>query len=252
MKGAAPPPGSVSIVIPAFNEEESVAATVVDFLSSPLVREVLVVDNSSTDRTVQMSREAGARVETVHCAGYGDTIATGLDLATGEILVVTEADHSFRSLDLDALVSELARADLVLGTRTRGRGRADQSAMRGVPRFANKAMAGLVGAMWLGSRVRFTDVGCTFRALRADSWVKMRPWVSSTGPEFSPEMMVAALHIGLSATEVPVAYHHRAGGSSSFSGNYRALSRTALRMLRLVIMRRFGLWPSPTRPIQRP
>ena len=106
----------VSVVIPAYNEEHSIGYVVRDFL--PAVDEVLVVDNSSEDRTAEVARQAGARVETVRLKGYGDTIRHGLDCAEGDILVVAEADYSFRARDLSKLLEYLKDADMVIGTRT--------------------------------------------------------------------------------------------------------------------------------------
>ena len=80
----------VSVVIPAYNEAASIAHVVRDFRDT--VDEVVVIDNSSRDRTAEEARAAGARVETVRLTGYGDTIRHGLERATGDILVVVEAD----------------------------------------------------------------------------------------------------------------------------------------------------------------
>jgi UDP-N-acetylglucosamine diphosphorylase / glucose-1-phosphate thymidylyltransferase / UDP-N-acetylgalactosamine diphosphorylase / glucosamine-1-phosphate N-acetyltransferase / galactosamine-1-phosphate N-acetyltransferase len=106
----------VSVVIPAYNEEQSIGFVVEDF--KDLVDEVLVVNNSSRDNTAQVAAAAGARVETAKLIGYGDTIRYGLDRAIGDILVVVEADHSFKSRALSKLLEYLKDADMVVGTRT--------------------------------------------------------------------------------------------------------------------------------------
>src|SRR5262249_1866557 len=98
----------VSVVIPAYNEEETIGYVVSDVL--PRVDEVLVVDNSSRDRTAEIARSRGARVETVKLKGYGDTIKWGLDHAIGQILIVVEADHSFRAKDVGKMLEYLKDA----------------------------------------------------------------------------------------------------------------------------------------------
>lgn len=226
----------ISLVIPAFNEEESIGYVVRDFRDR--VHEVLVVDNSSRDRTAEVARAEGARVETVKLIGYGDTIRWGLDHAVGDILVVVEADFSFRARDLGKMLEYLKDADMVIGTRTTRELISQATNMRGPVRWGNVIVAKLVEVMWWGRQPRFTDVGCTYRALWRDSWQRMRHRVKGLGPELSPEMMVAALQERLRVIEIPVSYHHRVGGESKHSANYRHVSRTALKMLRAILAKR--------------
>lgn len=228
----------VSVVIPAYNEEESIAAVVQDFREH--VDEVLVVDNSSVDATAEVARREGARVETVSLNGYGDTIRWGLDHAIGDILVVVEADFSFRARDLEKLLEYLKDADMVVGTRTTRELVEQGTNMRGAVRWGNVIVAKMVEAMWWGQQPRFTDVGCTYRALWRDSYERMRPLLRGTGPELSPEMMVAALQSDQRVIEVPVSYHRRIGGESKHSANYFRIARTALRMLRTIFAKRLG------------
>ncbi len=227
-----------SVVIPSRNEQDAIATTVRDFLDSPLVDEVVVVDNGSTDDTVALARAAGARVEQVRCGGYGDTITWGLDHALGEILVVVEADHSFRSKDLGKLLEYLKDADMAIGTRTTRQLIEQGTNMHGVVRWANVAAGKVLELLWWGQEPRFTDVGCTYRALWRDTWVRIRPEITGIGPELSPEMMIEVLQAGMRIVEVPVSYHPRLGGASQHSADYRSLARTALKMLRLIVRRR--------------
>jgi NDP-sugar pyrophosphorylase family protein len=234
------PEATVVVVIPTFREEETIGEVVHDFLAHPKVREVVVVDNSSPDRTASRAREAGARVELVSAQGYGDTIRGGLDHAQGDIVVVTEADHSFRSRDLGKLLEYLKDADMVIGTRTT-RELIEQGAnMQGVVRWANVLVGKLIEALWWGQEPRFTDVGCTFRALWPETWRAIRERTRGTGPEFAPEMMIEVLRARRRVLEVPVSYFPRSGGESKHSQSFIHLARTALRMLALVFRKRLG------------
>ena len=226
----------MSIVIPAYNEEESIGYVVRDF--HDVVHEVFVVDNSSRDRTADVAREAGARVETVQLTGYGDTIRYGLDHATGDILVVVEADCSFRSRDLSKLLEYLKDADMVIGTRTTRELIEQGTNMRGPVRWGNVLVAKGVELLWWGRQPRFTDVGCTYRALWRDTYERIRPLLKGVGPELAPEMMVAILQARMRIIEVPVSYHRRMGGESKHSANYARIARTALRMLRTIVTKR--------------
>jgi dTDP-glucose pyrophosphorylase len=226
----------VSLVVPAYNEEASIGYVVRDFRDK--VHEILVVDNSSQDRTAEVARAHGARVETVKLGGYGDTICWGLDHADGDVLVVVEADYSFRARDLGKMLEYLKDADMVMGTRTTRELVEQGTNMRGPVRWGNVIVAKLVEVMWWGRQPRFTDVGCTYRALWRDTWLKIRHRVRGIGPELSPEMMVAALQERRRIIEVPVSYHQRVGGESKHSASYAHVTRTALRMLRTVMRKR--------------
>jgi len=222
----------ISVVIPAYNEESSIAHVVRDFL--PHCAEVLVVNNSSHDRTAEVAAAAGARVENVKLIGYGDTIRHGLDVATGDILVVVEADFSFRARDLSKLLEYLKDADMVIGTRTTRELVEQGTNMRGPVRWGNVVVAKMIELMWWNLQPRFTDVGCTYRALWRETYQAMRPLLHGVGPELSPEMMIAALRARKRIIEVPVSYHRRIGGESKHSANYYRISRTAWRMLKTI------------------
>ena len=228
----------VSVVIPAFNEEASIASVVRDFRDC--AHEVLVIDNSSTDATAVTARDAGARVQTVRLQGYGDTIRFGLDQAVGEILVVVEGDFSFRARDLGKMLEYLKDADMVIGTRTTRQLVEQGTNMRGLVRWGNVLVAKIVEALWWGQEPRFTDVGCTYRALWKDAYAAIKPLLGAVGPELSVEMMIAALQVRKRVIEIPVSYHTRIGGESKHSAGYWQLSRTALRMLATNFRKRFA------------
>lgn len=227
----------VSVIVPTYNEESSIGQVVKDFLA--VSDEVFVVDNSSADRSAEVARQAGARVETVSLVGYGDTIKHGLDHAIGDILVVVEADHSFRSDDLGKLLEYLKSADMVIGTRTTRQLIEQGSNMGGLLRWGNVAVGKIIEILWWGLEPRFTDVGCSYRALWREAWVKIRGQVQAVGPEFSPEMMIEILRARQRVIEVPVSYHPRIGGASKHSAGLLEVSRTATRMLRLIAAKRF-------------
>jgi dTDP-glucose pyrophosphorylase len=227
----------VSVVIPAYNEEDSIGYVIDDF--RPHVHEVLVVDNSSRDRTGDVSRLHGARVERVALKGYGDSIKHGLDQAAGDILVVVEADHSFRAKDLGKLLEYLKDADMAIGTRTT-RQMVEQGAnMRGLLRWGNVIVGKLVEILWWFQEPRFTDVGCTYRAIWKEAWLKIRDNMEGIGPEFSPEMMIEILRARRRVVEIPVSYYPRVTGYSKHSDSYWKISKTATRMLKTIFAKRF-------------
>ncbi len=227
----------VSVVIPAYNEEDSLGYVIDDF--RPHVDEVLVVNNASRDRTAEVARQHGARVETVSLKGYGDSIKHGLDHAVGDILVVVEADHSFRAKDLGKLLEYLKDADMVIGTRTTRQMVEQGSNMRGLLRWGNVVVGKLVEVLWWFQEPRFTDVGCTYRAIWKEAWSRIRDRMEGVGPEFSPEMMIEILRARRRVVEIPVSYYPRVTGESKHSDNYWKISKTATRMLRTILRKRF-------------
>lgn len=227
----------VSVVIPAYNEEESIGYVVSDFVG--MVDEVLVVDNSSKDRTAEIARERGARVETVQLHGYGDTIKWGLDHAIGEILIVVEADHSFRSKDLGKFLEFLKDADMVIGTRTTRQMIEQGSNMGGLLRWGNVVVGKIIEVLWWSQEPRFTDVGCSYRGIWRETWHDIRDRMRGVGPEFSPEMMIETLRARKRVVEIPVSYYARVGGESKHSAGFFHVAKTALRMLRTIFAKRF-------------
>jgi UDP-N-acetylglucosamine diphosphorylase / glucose-1-phosphate thymidylyltransferase / UDP-N-acetylgalactosamine diphosphorylase / glucosamine-1-phosphate N-acetyltransferase / galactosamine-1-phosphate N-acetyltransferase len=228
----------VSLVIPAHNEEKVIGAVINDF--KPYAHEIIVVNNQSADNTAKVSIDAGAKVEEVSLKGYGDTIKYGLSRATGDILVITEADYSFRSKDLGKFLEYIKDADMVIGTRTT-RQLIEQGANMNIwLLLGNLTVAKIIEILWWGSSPpRFTDVGCTYRVLWRSSYEKIRGDLRSTGPEFSVEMMIKMLKYKQRIVEIPISYYPRLEGLSKHSRNWLGVSKTALRMLALILRERF-------------
>jgi len=110
----------ICVIIPALNEEECIGRLVAS-LPRPLVSEVIVVDNNSSDRTAEVARAAGATVLTQARRGYGHACAAGADAAgDAELLVFMDGDLSDDPAELPNIVAPIisGEADLVLGTRT--------------------------------------------------------------------------------------------------------------------------------------
>jgi cellulose synthase/poly-beta-1,6-N-acetylglucosamine synthase-like glycosyltransferase len=103
---------SVSVVFPAYNEEENIAVAVKDFLGVGVVDEVIVVDNNSYDQTAERAREAGGRVISEATQGYGAALTRGLAEAKAELIILAEPDGTFTSRDI--IKSWLMRMTLIL------------------------------------------------------------------------------------------------------------------------------------------
>src|SRR5258706_15579601 len=109
---------AVSIVFPAYNEEDNIAAAVKDFQAVGAVDEVVVINNNSKDHTAERAAAAGARVVTETTQGYGAALRRGLRDATGDYIILAEPDGTFIGADVVKLLAYAGDFDMVCGTRT--------------------------------------------------------------------------------------------------------------------------------------
>lgn len=243
---------SVSVIIPAYNEEATIAGVVRDFMQHPSVDEVLVVDNNCKDRTAELARGAGARVVSESEPGYGCALRRGLSDAAGDFLILVEADGSFVARDLSKMLCYLPDCDMVLGTRTTRQLVQQGANMDFTLRWGNVVAAKILQLLWyVPMEPRLTDVGCTYRALHKHTYEVIRDGLSETGPGFSPEMMCEALRHRLRMIEIPVHYGARGGGESKHSRGWLAIFRTANKMFSCIFRKRFSR-PIPPQRRGRP
>jgi glycosyltransferase involved in cell wall biosynthesis len=210
----------ISVIIPALNEEEPIAAVVRDCLTTGLPGEVIVVDNGSTDRTAERAREAGAKVISEPAPGYGRACAAGvralaLPQSRDELVVFLDGDGSDCPEFMPRLVDPIRRGeqDFVIGSRTRGE--REQGSMNFQQVFAGR-IAGLILRLLYG--VRYTDM-CPFRAIRRDALDRLGMKEQTYG--WNVEMQMRAARARLRILEVPVNHRCRTGGASKVSGTFR-------------------------------
>jgi glycosyltransferase involved in cell wall biosynthesis len=239
---------SVSIIVPAYNEEATIRQVVADFIAHPAVDEVLVVDNNCKDKTAEIASDAGARVVEELLPGYGCALRCGMREAKSDLFVLVEADGSFRASDLSKFLAYIEGGTMVIGTRTTRQMVQQGANMAFLLRWGNVAVAKLLELFWyLAAEPRLTDVGCTYRALPREVYDTIKDGLSEAGPSFSPEMMCEVLRHRLRLIEIPVNYHARAGGESKHSDGLIKVSKTALGMLGTIFRKR--LEPRPVRSV---
>ena len=168
------------------------------------------------------------------CELYGAKIRYALDLVQEDILILTEADYAFPARDIEKLLAYLKEVDMVVGTRTTRKLMQRGNDLQGTVRFANVMVAKIMEVLWWRFEGRFTDVGCTFRAIWRSSYESIRDDLSSTGPEFSAEMIVAMLNRRMRVLEIPVNYNNV---SRALNAKYRNLN-TLFRFLRMLMINR--------------
>ena len=199
---------SVAVIIPVFNERESLPLVVAD-IPRDVVGEIVVVDNGSTDDTRLVASGLPVRLVREERRGYGSACLAGisaLEASPPEILVFLDGDYSDHPEELPRLTEAIAAgADLAIGSRMLGR--REPGALLPQARFGNALACFLIRVI---SGHRYTDLG-PFRAIR---WGALR----SLGMEdrdfgWTVEMQLKALKKGLLVVEVPVSYRRRVGVS---------------------------------------
>jgi glycosyltransferase involved in cell wall biosynthesis len=208
-----PPDGRVLILVPAWNEERNVGNTVREIIGADPAYDVLVIDDGSTDATAEVARAAGARVLSLpYNLGVGGAMRAGFTYAKRRgysQAIQVDADGQHNPADIAEVLAGLAHADISIGARFADVG--DYS-VRGPRRWAMIVLAKVVSAV---AHVRLTDVTSGFRAAgpRAiDQYVRYYP-AEYLGDTL--DSLVAALHAGLTVTQVPVAMRPRQHGTPS-------------------------------------
>lgn len=223
---------TVAVVIPALNEEATIADQVAEVLAVagqpdlPVrIERVIVVDNGSDDRTAWRARDAGATVVSEPRRGYGRACYAGVLAAEDvDFIVQMDGDRSDRFDELPLLLQPLlaSEADLVIGSRTLGT--YEPGSLLPQQRFGNWVAAQLLRRLY-GARV--TDIG-PFRVIRRRDILALGMREMTYG--WSVEMIARAARRGLRVQEVPVTYRKRAGGQSKVSGNLTASLRAGARI----------------------
>jgi dTDP-glucose pyrophosphorylase len=182
--------------------------------------------------------ETEPRVECVSASSsrYGDMMRTGFDSVSSDILMCAQSDGSCRARDVPKFLEYLKEADFVVGTRTTRQLIEQGTNMRGLVRFAHILLAKLLEVVWWGYEPRFTDSGCTYRAIWNSTYRLIRGNLRTSGPEYSVEMFLETLKCRRRIIEIPVSFAVRRKGVKEPDQTFRAF----VSMLMLIVRRRFS------------
>ncbi|PKL66566.1 MAG: glycosyltransferase family 2 protein [Methanobacteriales archaeon HGW-Methanobacteriales-1] len=214
----------ISIVIPALNEEGIVGNTVQsipvqNLKEMGLETEIIVVDNASTDNTSQEASAAGATVIYEEKKGYGNAYLRGLREASGDIIVMGDADGTYPFDQTHEFIKPILTEDyeFVMGNRLNGH--MEKGAMPSLHKYIGNPM--LTRMLNVLFKSDLSDTHCGMRAFKKEVLEKIN--LQSPGMEFAIEMVIEIAENDIKVKEVPIEYRVRGGEAklSSFKDGWR-------------------------------
>ena len=206
---------SLSVCMPAYNEEENIAGMVTDVLAvmQPRVAdfEIVVANDGSKDRTGAVLEELAQQhpeVKPVHHEvnqGYGAAVYTALSSASKELIFFTDSDRQFKLEEIDRLLAKRDEADMIVGYRAPRR----DPFLRVLFGWGWSSLVTLL----FGYTAR--DIDCAFKLFPRTLFEKVGPTVQSRGATFSAEFLVRTKRAGYTIAEVPVSHLPRVAGSQT-------------------------------------
>lgn len=202
----------VSIVMPCLNEEASVGFCIEQAQQAlddnGIKGEIIVSDNGSKDKSAQIAQDAGARVVFEDEPGYGSAYLRGFQAARGKYIIMADSDGTYDFRLIPDFLEPLRKGqDMVMGTRLTNQMEKDAMPLShkyiGVPiltRMLNVVAGGTVA-----------DAHCGMRSFTRDALVRMN--LNTTGMEFASEMIVKAIRLKMTISEIPIPYYARVGES---------------------------------------
>lgn len=201
---------SIYVIIPAFNESQSIGKVITDIPS--LVNEIIVIDNVSTDDTGKIAKENGATVLKENRKGYGYSCLKGMDYVetkakADDIIIFLDGDYSDFPGEIPLLIEPIINAnyDLVIGSRVLGE--REPGSLLFQQRAGNWLATQLIKLFY---KAQFTDLG-PFRAVKWSALQSLNMNDKTFG--WTVEMQVKAAKQNLKFTEIPVSYRRRIGVS---------------------------------------
>lgn len=202
----------ISIVLPCLNEERTIGKCIEKALWAlshcEFTGEIVVADNGSTDRSVEICEQYGVRVVHQPNRGYGNAYLKGIQAARGQYIVIADSDDTYDLREVVRFIEPLRQGyDLVMGNRFRGE-ILPGSMTWSHQYIGNPMLSGLLKLMFS------TDVGDSHSGIRSftrEAYQRLK--LRAPGMEFASEMVINAAKLGLKIAEVPVTYYPREGDS---------------------------------------
>jgi glycosyltransferase involved in cell wall biosynthesis len=228
------PPSQLFVVIPAFNEEQSIPKVIAEV---PIIEKqnIIVVSNNSTDGTEEVAAKAGATVLSEKRQGYGWACLKGIDYANqqgAQVIVFMDGDYADYPEQMKAVIKPIMEdnMDMVIGSRVSGK---RQKGSMTIPQVFGNWLATSLLKFFYGAH--FTDLG-PFRAIKMDALKKLHMSDKTYG--WTIEMQIKAAKCNLEFCEVPVDYKARIG-TSKVSGTLKGAVLAGIKIIFAVFKYKF-------------
>lgn len=210
----------VSVILPCLNEEKTIAASInnakLGLKKLTLPSEIIVVDNGSTDKSISISEDLGAKVFIEKSRGYGFALARGINEAQFEYILMADADDSYELEKLNEFVIELGtECDLVIGNRFKGG--IEKGAMPFLHQFIGNPFLSFIGKYLF--KLQTNDFHCGMRAFKKSKILDLK--LVTGGMEFASEMLVKASLRKFLIKEIPTKLRKDGRGTRSHLRTWR-------------------------------
>src|SRR5713101_4946917 len=193
----------VSVVIPCLNEARSIAICIdkarASFSMAGVRGEVVVADNGSTDGSIEIAEQHGARLIHVPTRGYGNALRAGIEAAQGDFIIMGDADDSYDFTEVPKFVEKWhAGYEFVMGNRFAGGIKAG-AMPRSHQLIGNPALTAILNRFF---HAGIGDAYCGMRGFTKQVYQSIEP--RTTGMEFALELVIKASKMGARVSEVPI------------------------------------------------
>ena len=228
---------TVAVILPTYHEKDSIRECILDYLSSGLADQIIVVNNNAEPGTSEQVAGAGAVEIFESKQGYGHALLCGIDHCSADLVILSEPDGTFSGHDILKLLAYSDDKPVVFGTRTSPEFIWAGANMGRFLRWGNWAVAKMTEVLF--NATILTDMGCTKRLLRREALALIRPHLTIGGSHFGPQVLLEVIAHQIPFVEIPLNYRSRVG-TSSVTGSFWKAFRLGWRMIFLVLGYRFG------------
>lgn len=222
---------SVSIILPAYNEELSISNFILEVKKLNIVDQIIAVNNNSTDNTEYEIKKNNVTYLNATKQGFGAAVKEGLYFSNTDLILICEPDGSFQANDILKLLNYIDNYDAVFTSRT--------ASMKNIYlKYGNIIYAKFLNFIFGGPKI--SDVGSSLRLFKKKNLKTFINNLKSNGPELQLELTINFLKLKIKIIEIDVNYSDRLG-ISNYTGNLLGSLIVALKFTRIVFIKLFKI-----------